>query len=153
LLDPLLIGRAVLILACAAACWLDVTRRIIPNWLCAATLLAGLGFAAWTGGGGALGWHGLHAGVALLIGMAIYATGIIGGGDAKFYAAVAAWFSWSEGFRLLFLVSVAALAMFAVWFLIRRLRGIPVLRRAPDDTGKFPYALGIGGGAVFALLI
>jgi prepilin peptidase CpaA len=151
LIEPLLLGRAVLIAACAAACWLDGTKRIIPNWLCVLTLAAGLGFSAWAGGLGALGWHGLHAGVALLAGMALFATGVIGGGDAKFYAAVAAWFAWSDGFRLLFCVSIAALAMFALWFVIRRLRGIPVLRRAEDDSGKFPYALGIGGGAILAL--
>jgi prepilin peptidase CpaA len=152
LIEPLLLGRAVLIAACAAACFLDVTKRIIPNWLCLLTLATGLGFAAWAGGLGALGLHGLHASVALLIGMALFATGIVGGGDAKFYAAVAAWFAWADGLRLLLSVSVAALAMFALWFTIRRLRGIPVLRRAEDDSGKFPYALGIGGGAILALL-
>lgn len=146
-----MLGRAVLIAACAAACWLDVTKRIIPNWLCLLTFGAGLMFAAWSGGTGALGWHGLHAAVALLIGMGLFVTGMVGGGDAKFYAAVAAWFAFADGLKLLLSVSIAALAMFALWFLSRRLRGIPVLRKATDDSGKFPYALGIGGGAVLAL--
>lgn len=159
MIDPILLGRAVLIAACAAACWLDGTRRIIPNWLCLLTLIAGLGFAAWIGGLAALGWHALHAGVALVIGMGLFAVRFIGGGDAKFYAGVAAWFGWfsqpnvAGASTLLLSVSLATLAMFALWFLYRRVRGIPMMRKAQDDADKFPYALGIGGGAVLALFV
>jgi prepilin peptidase CpaA len=162
LTDPLLLGRAVLVLACAAACWLDARHRVLPNWLSLATLVSGLGFAlagahynaqafvSGYGGLAALGSHAAHAALALVAGAALFAIGIIGGGDAKFYAAVAAWFRLAEGLRLLVYVSLAGFGLILAWFLIRRLRGIPVQRRAQDDAGKFPYGVAIAAGAVLA---
>ena len=152
MIEPLLIGRIVLILICAVAWWLDVTKRIIPNWLCLVAFAAGVAFTAWQVPT-ELGWHLLHAGVALAVGIFFYAINFVGGGDAKFYAGVAVWFSFWQGMFLLLCVSLATLVMFGSWFLLRRLRGIPVERSAKSDSGKFPYALGIGGGAVLALFL
>lgn len=47
-------------------------------------------------------------------------------------------------------VSLAGFGLILAWFLIRRLRGIPVQRRAQDDAGKFPYGVAIAAGAVLA---
>lgn len=152
MIDPTLLGQAALIAACLAACWFDVRQRIIPNWLCLLTLIAGLGFTLWVAPA-AIGWHALHAAVALLVGMGLFAMRWIGGGDAKFYAAVAGWFTWFDGLHLLFSVSIAALVMILGWLALRRLRGIPYERKATADGAKFPYALGIAGGAVLALLV
>ena len=81
----------------AIGAYTDVTARRLPNWLSLALLVTGLAFAATQGGWSAVGWHGAHAGIALLVGMALFATGGIGGGDAKFYTGLAAWFALTDG--------------------------------------------------------
>ena len=149
-MDPVLIGRAALVAICAAACWFDIRSRIIPNWLTGITFAAGLALAVWQLSPLGAGMNLLHAGIALLVGMALFAIRVIGAGDAKFYAGIAAWFPFAEGMKLLLSVSIAGVVMILAWFLFRRLRGIPVQRNAAEDSGKFPYALAIAGGAMVA---
>ena len=73
----------------ALGAWLDFTSRRLPNWLCAGFAIAAiLGLVA-TQGAQLLPWALLHAVVALVMGMLLFRFGVIGGGDAKFYAAAA----------------------------------------------------------------
>lgn len=144
---------AVLIGLCAVAAWLDLTQRRIPNWLCGLTAVAGLVAAAWLDGFGGLGSHALHMIVALLGGMALFALGGFGGGDAKFYAGVAAWFGFGEGLRLLLCVALSGLLLLIVWFVYRRIRGIPVRRAKDGPWDGLPYGIAIGGGAITAMLV
>lgn len=152
-LQPLL-PAALLAGFAATGAWLDWHRRVLPNWLCLAALSTGLGLAATgqleTGLLGAV----LHAGIALLIGMALFAGGLIGGGDAKFYAALAAWFPLSGGFRLLMLVSLAGIVLtVAMWAfsLLRRevAGGARGLREMPRTI---PFGVAIAAGAVWGNL-
>lgn len=128
----------------------DIRTRRLPNWLSLALLVLGLGFAFAQGGLPAMGWHGAHVAIALAVGMALFAGGIIGGGDAKFYAGLAAFFPLGEGFSLLLAVSLAGLVAIVVWFASRRL-----LRPGPIDKdslyAKFPYGVAMAGGGLWMI--
>lgn len=129
--------------------WLDLRHRLLPNWLCALTLLAGLAFAFAQGGWPAVASGGGHALAALAVGMGLFALGAIGGGDAKFYSALAAWFVIEEGFRLLFSVSLAGLLLALLFW-----RGRKLARPSGSDAGSgshhdmVPYGVAIAAGAV-----
>lgn len=143
------LGVAVLAAITAAACYFDIGRRRLPNWLCGVTLLTGLAFHALAGHPAGLGMAALHALIALFVGMALYAAGAIGAGDAKFYAALAAWFPLGLGVVLLLSVSLCGLVLVTVWFIWRRRkRGL----RKDDVFAKLPYgvAIAIGGLVAFA---
>ena len=147
------IWPTLLVAACVAAAGLDMYSRKLPNLLCLATLLVGLVYAGFSSGWAGVGWHSAHAAAALLIGMALFAGGLIGGGDAKFYAAAAAWFPLADGLRLLMAVSVAGLVTVLVWIAIRRILRRPWRRQSANDPfAQFPYGVAIGIGAISAFL-
>lgn len=144
---------AVLIALSAAAAWLDLTQRRIPNWLCGLTAVAGLVVAAWLGGLGGLGSHALHMVVALLGGMALFALGGFGGGDAKFYAGIAAWFGLGHALLLLLCVALSGLMLLIVWFIYRRVKGIPLRRKKEGPWDGLPYGIAIASGAITAMFL
>ena len=121
-------SEALLIAAGVVASWGDLFQRRIPNWLCAVTAIAGLALGLVVGGLPLLGWQMLHAAIALMAGMLLFRIGLIGGGDAKFYAAVAAWFPLAGAPRLLMSVALSGLALLVVWFVYRRAMGKPISR-------------------------
>lgn len=138
-----------LIALAAIGAWLDWHYRLLPNWLCVIAGAMGLG-AVLLGPGQVPVWsHVLHALIALLAGMALFAGGVIGGGDAKFYAALALWFPLDQGFRLLLLVSLAGMMLVLVmWGLIWR--GEPA---GTDCRARgVPYGVAIAVGAVIQIL-
>lgn len=143
-------GGAALSLSAALGAWLDLTRRRLPNWLCLCTALGGAVVTAVAQGPVGLAWALLHGLVALLVGLALFAAGIVGGGDAKYYAGMALWFGLPDGSRLLLCVTLAGLGMFAVWFTLRRVLGRKVERRPTRDSDKFPYGIAIAAGALWA---
>ena len=61
---------ALLAVPAGYAAWLDWRERRLPNWLCGVTLLAGVVVTFAVSGAAALPTHLLHAGVAVLAGMA-----------------------------------------------------------------------------------
>lgn len=128
--------------------WLDLSQRRLPNSLCLLVLVAGIGATLWQYGPGALAMASVHALIVLLVGMFLFKLGMIGGGDVKFYAAVAFWFPLHDAFRLLLLVSVFGLVLLVVWFLIR-LRAPKSAQ--PDHARKkigLPYGIAIALGAL-----
>jgi prepilin peptidase CpaA len=138
---------------CATAAWLDLTRRRIPNWLCGLTVIAGLAVAGAAGGFAELGSHALHVAAALLGGMVLFALGGIGGGDAKFYAGVAAWFGLGQGALLLVSVALSGLVLLIVWFIYRRARRIPLRPSKKDPMDSLPYGIAIAAGAIAAAVM
>jgi prepilin peptidase CpaA len=72
-----------------AAVW-DLRTRRIPNWLTIPAALAGLAVNAWTGGRDGLQSAALGLGLALLIGLPLFALHALGGGDVKLMAAIGA---------------------------------------------------------------
>ena len=75
----------------------DMRTRRLPNWLCLALLVLGLVYAYYLGGFALTGWHFAHAMIAMVIGAGIFAAGIMGAGDAKFYAGLRPWASGQAG--------------------------------------------------------
>lgn len=148
-------AAALLALPAGYGAWLDWRERRLPNWLCGVTLLAGLAVTIVLSGLAAVPAHLWHAALALLVGMALFAPGLIGGGDAKFYAAVAVWFPLADGFRLMFAVALAGLVLtLALWGLVWRRSGA----RAGGNMGGMagplgqprtvPYGVAIAAGAL-----
>ena len=136
----------------------DLTSFTIPNWVSLA--LAGA-FALLAATAGlplpVVGVH-LAAGVAaLLAGMAMFALGWIGGGDAKLLAALCLWFGWPGGRDFLL---DTALTGGAFAFLLIVARGQMVRPFVPLQTGwvgrlitpgePAPYGVAIALGALIA---
>jgi prepilin peptidase CpaA len=89
-------------------------------------------------------WH-LTAGIIVLGGgMALFAWGKFGGGDAKLIAAVALWVGASLLMPLLILVSLVGLVI-AVVILALRSRGLAI--------NKLPYGVAIAGGWLLLFFI
>lgn len=135
---------------------LDVVERRLPNWLCALTGVAGLVTMLVLGGPELAVGAALHAALALIGGMLFFAAGMIGGGDAKFYAAVAAWFALRDGLYLLVSVTLSGLLLLVLWALLWR-RQRTASETPPDRQdpfAKLPYgvAIALGGVASFAML-
>jgi prepilin peptidase CpaA len=144
---------ASIVLAGAAAAWSDLRWRKIPNLLCLALTLAGLAFWLVTGGAAPAGSALAHSVCALAVGFALFSCGAIGAGDAKYYAAAAAWFPLGSGLRLLLHVSVAGAVLLVVWFIWRRVAGKKVKVGAANEMDKFPYGIAIAAGSITMALL
>jgi len=140
-------GAGLALLALAGA-GLDLFTRRLPNALCLVTAASGLAVSFVLHGTAGAGSALLHGVLALVGGMALFRFGLVGGGDAKFYAGVATWFALGQAARLLLAVSLAGLALFLAWFLARRLMGRKVVRRGASDADRFPYGIAIAAGAI-----
>ncbi len=129
------------------AVW-DLATMTIPNVLTVA--LAAMFFVLVPFAG--LGWEAvaLHAGAGLLmliVGMALFGFGWIGGGDAKFVAAIALWLGWSDLPAYLIVASVlgGALTLLLLWF---RTLPLPLfmlkrewIARLHERRGGIPYGV------------
>ncbi|GAA4641430.1 prepilin peptidase [Pontixanthobacter gangjinensis] len=125
----------------AFASWTDIKSRRIPNLVSAITFLLGMAWAVNSPGWEPSLYHLAHFGVALLIGMALFGLGFWGGGDGKFYAAVAAWFALPDFFRLMFMISLSGLLLLLVMFGMRK------FGRLEKGAGSVPYGVAISAGA------
>lgn len=153
LIQPLLV--AVFIALVLYGAWSDARELRIPNWL-SLSLLA-LFFPAAVSAGLAmevLTWH-LIAGVLMLVlGFALFAAGVFGGGDAKLMSACALWLGWD--LLLPFAVAVVLIggALSILVILLRKGVGMwPdwLVRCAIGlfEPGKaVPYGIAISAGAV-----
>lgn len=145
---------SVLALLAGTGAYLDWRYRRLPNALCLATFAGGIGFAFLLHDLSWVATATLHAVLALLVGMALFSRGWVGGGDAKFYAALAAWFPLSAGWLLILSVALAGFLLLLIWYPLRR-------RFAPGTGGgavqpdflKLPYGAAIGLGALAATLV
>lgn len=136
----------------AAGSYLDARYRLLPNWLCGIALVLGLVLGAAGHGWQWMAFSALHAALALLVGMGLFAAGIIGGGDAKYYAALAAWFPIEQAPLLLLLVSIPGFFLsLALWLVLRWRQGSAIPADSPFR--KVPYGVAIGIGALLALAI
>jgi len=130
----------------------DIRSRTIPNAFNALMAIAGLGAMWFTGGASGAGYGLAHLAVALAAGLAIYALGMWGGGDAKFYAASAAWFELWDFPRLALSIALSGLVLVVVWFGARQIRGSA---KRDSDKKELPYgvAIAVGGIALLALRV
>lgn len=102
-------------------------------------------------GGGGLLSAALHMMIALGVRMGLFGLGMIGGGDAKFYAATAMWFGLAEAMRLLLAVSILGFVLLAIFMTFKWLmRVYKNQARAKGDFAKLPYGVAIATAAVLA---
>jgi prepilin peptidase CpaA len=131
---------------------LDAKDRQLPNWLCAVLAVAAIGGLALAEGAEAIPWALLHASIALIVGMALFRFRIIGGGDAKFYAAAACAIPLHEALHFLGWTSAAGMVLLLVMIIGRRLlkstRGTPILR-----GWEVPYGVAIFAGFALTLVV
>jgi prepilin peptidase CpaA len=136
----------------------DLTSYTIPNWIPLLLLAAFAGLALTAGlSWDVLGLHLLVGAAALVAGMALFALGWIGGGDAKLMAAACLWLGWpaTQSFLL-----DTALAGGAFAFLLLLARGQIVRAFVPAQSGwvgrlvtpgePAPYGVAIAIGALAA---
>ncbi len=134
----------------------DVARMTIPNWL---TMSLIVGFAIMAPVSGMdlamVGWH-LCAGFGLLaVTFFLFSMGWIGGGDAKYAAAVALWFGWPATLDFLL---ISALFGGALTLAIVAFRKMPMpeamhsqqwLMRLHDPKNGAPYGVALSCGALY----
>lgn len=144
---------AVLFALSLTGAWLDLSDRRLPNLLCLVTAVAGCTATVLAGGTDALLSALLHMGLALAVGMLLFGLKMVGGGDAKFYTAVASWFPLAEAARLLLLVSGSGVVLLIIWIVVRRIAGKPLSPKAGSKFDGLPYGVAIGSGATIAVLM
>jgi prepilin peptidase CpaA len=136
----------------------DFTSFTIPNWLSVSLALAFLPAALVSGL--PMGQIGLSVGVGfvlLIAGMAMFAAGWIGGGDAKLFAAAGLWIGWPGAIEFVLYTTVAGGAL-AVLLMSARLSPLPAyavrgpvwVNRLLEKGGPAPYGVAIAIGALIA---
>ena len=133
----------------------DTTTMTIPNWLCAAGAVAFLPAAFAAGMDFSMTGMSLAVGFcALVLGIAMFAAGWVGGGDAKLFAVCGLWLGWREMAPFILWTAVAGgvLAVSLLWS--RRLAshlpatGPAWFNRLLTPGGDVPYGIAIALGAL-----
>lgn len=154
MLSLLFMGFALLMLISA---FYDAATMTIPNWISATLILLFLITAPLAGLGlQDIGIHVLVGLGALVITMAMFAFGWIGGGDAKLFAVTAIWMGWS-GLLMFALYTAIAGGVLTLFLLLARQWPMPShlqawkwSARLLKDGGDVPYGIGICVGALLA---
>ena len=136
----------------------DVTSYTIPNWIPLALLASfpvaaivlGLPFAA-------LGLQLAVGAAALLLGVAMFAAGWIGGGDAKLFAAAGLWLGWPAALPYVACTGLAGGALAVILLGLRSAAVRPFVPSGPawltrlvEPGENVPYGLAIAVGALVA---
>ncbi len=150
--------QAIVLVGCpvffALGAMTDILSYRIPNWIPGALILlfalaaplAGLPLQT-------VGMHVLVFGVTLLLGMGLFAFNIVGGGDAKLFAAASLWMGPAMIVKYTFVFALVGGAAALAILILRRIpmsasaSRMPVLGPLLQPTAGMPYgiALGIGG--------
>lgn len=144
------IALALCVLLIAGGAVSDIRTRRIPNLLVVALAICAIAYTLAANDAEALGSAAIHAAIALVIGMGLFALRWIGGGDAKFYAACALAVPLAEAVTMLFWTSVAGLSLVIVMIVAG------VVRRQSLSAArsmKVPYGVAVAIGALATLLL
>lgn len=144
-----LVALGCLTVSGAFMAWSDLKRRRLPNMANAAIAVAGLVTSLSLLGPHQTLGHLFHAMIALGLGVLVYAAGVTGSGDAKYYAAVATWFPFTESLRLISWISLVGFLLGMIWLVTSPLEG-PDLERG-GDFSKVPFGIAIACGAVLSV--
>jgi prepilin peptidase CpaA len=141
----------------AAAGW-DIVSYTIPNFL---QLLLLAGFAGFVFAAGlspaAVGFHLVAGFAGLALGFALFAFGLIGGGDAKLFACVALWLGFNDLLEYALMASIFGGLLTLCLLSLRRLPLPQALAsrswimRLHDERGGIPYGVALAAGAFFIL--
>jgi prepilin peptidase CpaA len=139
----------------------DLVSYRIPNWISLA-LIAGFVAAAAAGlaGGVPLSVLGLNLAVglgALVAGVAMFALGWIGGGDAKLFAAAGLWLGWPAVGTYLAVTGMAGGGLAVLLLSLRSPMARPLILAGPawfarlaEPGENVPYGVAIAIGALAA---
>ncbi len=150
----LIIFAPLVFLLLLAAGW-DLASYTIPNFIPLVVLL-GFGVFALAAGysAGQYEMHALAALIALLAGFVLFALGYIGGGDAKLFAAIAAWFGLHDLLTYVLVASIFGGALTLALLAARRMP-LPValashswIVRLHEPQGGIPYGVALAAGAL-----
>jgi prepilin peptidase CpaA len=145
-----------------AAAFFDLATYTIPNMLPAAMLLLFAVFLlAMALTGHPLSWHQISphliaGGLGLLVGMAFFAFGWVGGGDSKLFAMTCLWLGWGDAIYQYALIAsllggllTVGLLMFRrILYLPRILAEQPWLMRLADRQSGVPYGVALACAAI-----
>jgi len=126
-----------------AGAWIDIARRTIPNLLSLTLIVIGLTWAAIAGDLAGFLDQGGHFLAALAIGMAMFAIRAWGGGDAKFYPAIAAWIPLDHAIMLAVAIALAGGILVGIYALLRRFS-----QTRAEGTLMLPYGVAIAAGGL-----
>jgi prepilin peptidase CpaA len=147
---------AIFPLAIAWAAISDLTTMTIPNKISLVLVIAFLALAPATG----MGWQdiGLHlaaAAIVLAVSFTFFACGWIGGGDAKFCAAVALWIGWGSLLEYLVMATLLGGALTLIILSYRRavlpafVTRQPWLMRLHDEKSGVPYGVALAAASLW----
>jgi prepilin peptidase CpaA len=153
----LLIFTPFVLLLVLAAGW-DIASYTIPNFI-SVILLVAFAIMAMTAGYDAASYesHALAALLALIAGFLLFALGYIGGGDAKLFAAVAAWFGMQDLMSYILISSLfggaltVLLLMVRQWPLPAALASHSWIQKLHEPRGGIPYGVALAAGGIAIL--
>lgn len=136
----------------------DLASYTIPNWISLALTGAFCLLAVTTGLSlESLEAHAAAGAIALVAGMALFALGWVGGGDAKLLAACCLWFGWPDSQAFLLDTVLAGGAFALVLLVVRGQRVRPFIPAVSGWIGRLitpgepaPYGVAIALGALIA---
>jgi prepilin peptidase CpaA len=135
----------------------DFLTLKIPNWLTAAIALLFFPMAFVTGlPMESILWQCVAALALLVVGFALFAAGLFGGGDAKLLAAAALWFGWPEVAHFLVYTALAggvlaaAVGIWSAVHLDQEIRGNTWIKRWMNAKPNVPYGVAFAVGGILA---
>lgn len=136
----------------------DAVSFTIPNWISIALAVAFFPVALVVGASfEQVGLAALVGFGALIAGMAMFAVGWIGGGDAKLFAASGLWIGWSAAAPFLLVTGLAGGALAVGLLALRSVWLRPIAAAGPAWMGRLatpgenaPYGIAIAVGALVA---
>jgi prepilin peptidase CpaA len=157
MLTALLVFAPLIVLLALAAGW-DLASYTIPNFIPLAVVLAFVLFGIFSRQNAAFyEAHALAALIALLAGFVLFALGYIGGGDAKLFAGMAAWFGLHDLIAYVLVASLFGGALTLALLSIRRfplpaaLAGRAWIARLHEPRAGIPYGVALAAGALAIL--
>lgn len=161
--ETMLLLQAIVLIACpvffALGAMTDILSYRIPNWIPGALVvlfaiaapLAEMPLQA-------VGMHGLVFVVTLFLGMGLFALNLVGGGDAKFFAAISLWMGPAMIVKFVFAFALVGGAFAILLLIVRRIPAasvsaarVPVLNQLLMPKAGMPYGVALGLGGLIAL--
>lgn len=141
------------LIACAVlGAAIDLKERRLPNWLSLLSAVVAGTYTALVNGVDSLISALLHCGLTLVVGMGLFRIGFVGGGDAKFYAALAIAFPLGMALSFLGWTSIVGLFLVLTMIVFRIVRKTAMGHEIGVLKFSVPYGVAIGGGAIITLL-
>lgn len=135
----------------------DIYEFKIPNWVSIILVCAYPAAGLAVGASPRVIAEGLLLGAgALTLGFALYAGKIVGGGDAKLFAAIAPWIGVGALGVFLFNTAIAGVVLAFSLAAFRQLPILPVYAHAPwliqlhERKKDLPYAVALGAGGLLS---